>query len=261
MASQPKRTAIAIVAWDEPRPRLVELALHRDRNNDIFFDKYLVTTAVNLRRPEDCPEITKVGIDAPFGWPREFVAAVNEYTDSLIPPVPMDFGREHLYRRATDLSIVENKEGNPLPVSVDKIGYCAIRTAVVLGEIARLRGAEAAARDGRGLVCEVYPAIATRRWLTTDGYRGAARMGVRAQLFDRVVAATHMSDPYDLLVEARRSPHDDLLDALICALVARACEVGRVDPIPDEHREVALAEGWIHLPSTPLGELESPNGP
>lgn len=173
LASQPKRTAVAVIAWDEPHPRLVELALHRDRQGDVFFDKYLVTTAVSLRRPEGCPEITKVAIDAPFGWPRDFIAALNAYTDSLVPPVPMDYDRERLYRRTTDLDIATRKEGNPLPVSVDKIGYCAIRTAVLLGEVTRLRGPEAAARDGSGLVCEVYPAVAARRWLTAARYKGA----------------------------------------------------------------------------------------
>jgi predicted nuclease with RNAse H fold len=257
LASRPKRTAVAIVAWDEPNPRLVELALHRDRQGDVFFDKYLVTTAVNLRRPEGCSEITKVAIDAPFGWPRDFIVALNAYTDSLVPPVPMDFSKQSLYRRTTDALIADSKEGSPLPVSVEKIGYCAIRTAVLLGEVARLRGSEAAARDGSGLVCEVYPAVAARRWLTADGYRGPNQTAVRAELFDRIIAATQMSDPHGVIEEAQRSPHDDLLDALICALLARACELGQVDAIPEEHRDAALREGWIQLPSGTLAELVS----
>jgi predicted nuclease with RNAse H fold len=259
LASQPKRTAVAIIAWDEPRARLVELALHRDRRGDVFFDKYLVTTAVNLRRPEGCPEITKVAIDAPFGWPRDFITALNAYTDRLVPPVPMDCSRELLYRRTTDLLIAKSKEGRPLAVSVDKIGYCAIRTAVLLGEVTRLRGPEAAARDGSGLVCEVYPAVAARRWLTADAYRGPEQTELRAELFDRIVAATQMSDPHGLIEEARRSPHDDLLDALICALLARACELGQVDDIPAGYRDAALREGWIRLPSSSLEELLRPH--
>ena len=257
LASQPKRTAVAIVAWDEPNPRVVELALHRDRQGDVFFDKYLVTTAVSLRRPEGCPEITKVAIDAPFGWPRDFISALNAYTDRLDPPVPMDFSKESLYRRTTDLLIANRKEGNPLAVSVDKIGYCAIRSAVLLGEVARLQGPEAAARDGSGLVCEVYPAVAARRWLSAHRYKGAHQTSARAELFDRIIAATQMSDPHGVIEEAKRSPHDDLLDALLCALLARACERGQVDAIPEKHRDAALAEGWIHLPSGSLDQLIS----
>jgi hypothetical protein len=153
--------------------------------------------------------------------------------------------------------IANSKEGNPLPVSVDKIGYCAIRTAVLLGEMARLLGPEAAARDGSGLVCEVYPAVAARRWLMIKAYKGPKQTARGADLFDRIIAATQLSDPHELIEEARRSPHNDLLDALICALLARACELGQVDAIPAEHRAAALSEGWICLPSSRLDELVS----
>jgi hypothetical protein len=49
---------------------------------------------------------------------------------------------------------------------------------------------------------------------------------------------------------------DDYLDALICALVARAAERRRTyrpeSPLEVERAEV---EGWIHLPQDPLGSL------
>jgi hypothetical protein len=257
LASQPKRTAVAVIAWDQARPRLIELALHRDRHGDIFHDKYLITTATNLRRPADCPEIAKVAIDAPLGWPRDFVSALAAYTEGLIPPVPMDFDKSSLYRRTTDALIAERTEANPLPVSVDKIGYCAIRAAVLVGEIARLTSPEAAARDGSGIVCEVYPAPAIRRWLDVRGYKGAAGTAIRAEMVDRIVGATRMCDPFRLLERARESPDDDLLDALICALLGRACELGQTDPVPPEHHQIALEEGWIHLPAHALEALGS----
>jgi hypothetical protein len=39
---------------------------------------------------------------------------------------------------------------------------------------------------------------------------------------------------------------DDCLDALICALVAKACAESRTIPPPDASR--ASVEGWIHIP-------------
>jgi Protein of unknown function (DUF429) len=144
----------------------------------------------------------------------------------------MDFDKSSLYRRTTDALIAERTEANPLPVSVDKIGYCAIRAAVLVGEIARLTSPEAAARDGSGIVCEVYPAPAIRRWLDVRGYTGAAGTAIRAEMVDRIVGATRMCDPFRLLERARESPDDDLLDALICALLGRACELGQTDPVP-----------------------------
>jgi hypothetical protein len=41
---------------------------------------------------------------------------------------------------------------------------------------------------------------------------------------------------------------DHALDALICALVARAAATDRTRRPPPELRDVAAREGWIHLP-------------
>jgi hypothetical protein len=50
---------------------------------------------------------------------------------------------------------------------------------------------------------------------------------------------------------------DHLLDALICALLAQASALRRVEPIPLKLRELARAEGWIHLPQRQqLAEFE-----
>ena len=49
---------------------------------------------------------------------------------------------------------------------------------------------------------------------------------------------------------------DDALDAVLCALIARAAALGLTVPPPDQDRERARAEGWIHLPRRgSLGEL------
>jgi hypothetical protein len=43
---------------------------------------------------------------------------------------------------------------------------------------------------------------------------------------------------------------DDCLDALVCALVARAVDRRKTIPPPHELAEEATVEGWIHLPDT-----------
>jgi hypothetical protein len=49
---------------------------------------------------------------------------------------------------------------------------------------------------------------------------------------------------------------DDYLDAFVCALVARAVELGAThSPEMDDEIEHAAIEGWIHLPDQPLGLL------
>jgi hypothetical protein len=48
---------------------------------------------------------------------------------------------------------------------------------------------------------------------------------------------------------------DDYLDALLCALVGRAVELGLTHPPDAEQLRLALVEGWIHVPSSPLAAL------
>jgi hypothetical protein len=63
-----------------------------------------------------------------------------------------------------------------------------------------------------------------------------------------------LNDPDDLLHCV--ADEDDYLDALICALVARAAELGLTyEPKPGVESELAEVEGWIHLPDAKLGGL------
>ncbi len=50
---------------------------------------------------------------------------------------------------------------------------------------------------------------------------------------------------------------DDCLDALVCAIVARAAERGLTEKPPPELKDEAEREGWIHLPeaTVPLERL------
>jgi hypothetical protein len=54
------------------------------------------------------------------------------------------------------------------------------------------------------------------------------------------------------LTVASEAANDHELDALICAVVARMARTGQTYEIPEEHRETAQREGWIHLPVSRL---------
>lgn len=113
-------------------------------------------------------------------------------------------------------------------------------------------------RTGAERLVEVYPMAALRRWQVIDpstppsewSYKGAApgRQARREQHLARLQqlldGAVEITDE----VAARCVADDDDFDALICALVARACELQSTDPIPRGLRWLALREGWIHLP-------------
>jgi hypothetical protein len=147
------------------------------------------------------------------------------------------------YRR-TDLAVWRDVGIPPLSVSTDRIGIPAMRAASLMSKMS-----PAVVRDGSGLVVEVYPAAALRRWgFASRQYKGAKRANERAVLVaDFVLRAGGWLAVSDLDRELCEQS-DDAFDALIAALVARAAAVGLVDPIPDDERDAARREGWIAIP-------------
>ncbi len=196
------------------------------------------------------PLVTKVGIDAPFGWPIEFVDAVTAYCDEGRWPVE---DPSRLALRETDLRVRELTRQQPLSVSTGWLAWPAMRCAGLLAQLA-----EGKDRTGRGKVVEVYPAAALRRWGMSPsdwpddpgGYKGPdpasaeRRRRLAAMISSEVSGRLRLSPGF---VE-RLEESDDELDAFICALVVRAVEVGRSEPIPEHALERAEKEGWIHLP-------------
>ncbi|MCU1530372.1 MAG: hypothetical protein JWP75_4135 [Frondihabitans sp.] len=188
----------------------------------------------------------KVAIDAPFGWPNEFVDALNAHRSAEAWPAP-EHGSPETYRaslsfRATDRVVMQTRR--PLSVSTDKLGVTAMRCAFLLH---RWSTGESVDRTGRGKFVEVYPAGALVRWgLGGSGYKGANH----AVLDDRLDAVLQALPALELSAEHRAlcaSSHD-AFDALVAALVARAALLGLTDSPPLARRKQAKEEGWIHLP-------------
>jgi hypothetical protein len=147
--------------------------------------------------------------------------------------------------RFTDREVHRRTGLTPLSVSTDRIAHPALRWA---GIEARLRDSGfGVARDGSGVVCEVYPAAALRCWsLTHRGYKGPKNAGERADL---VVALSETLTWLDWNGHQDQCAADDnALDAVLAALVAREAARGRCAPPPEELREVVCREGWIWLP-------------
>lgn len=266
LASKPARTALALIDWTPARPQLKALCLGAGPDGTKLHDKFLSTAAQGLRFDLGGEKITKVGIDAPFGWPIPFVAALSDYTREFRWPVLLDDDHGALQRRTTDLLVDKRTTSRPLPVSVDKIGYCAMRCALLLADLAGRIDDAAVRRDGSGLVCEVYPDPALRGWAADyspglaprASYKGKERIRERKALLLWIAATVGLDDPHGLIVGCADRKEDDFIDALLCALVARAVEVGQtLQPSPGEEQKAADAEGWIHLPTRPLAELSA----
>jgi predicted nuclease with RNAse H fold len=224
LASQPANTGLAIIAWTEGLARLERLELGAT-------DERIVAVAA---------EVDVVGIDAPFGWPAPFIELLDR------SPEPAAWTHEHRDRlrfRRTDFAVRGALGRWPLSVSSDLIALPAMRCQ---GLLRRLNVQD---RSGDGRVVEVYPALALHRWgFPSSGYKGSKRTAPRAALWERLetrvpwlsVSAEHR----DLI---RRS--DDALDAVVAAIVARAAQLGALEPIPAVDRDAARVEGWIAIPT------------
>jgi hypothetical protein len=264
LASQPRNTALCVVAWGRERGEVVTLA-HGEWDGVRLDDRVLIGAACGNRPGEsDAKRPAKVAIDAPFGWPDPFVRALEAHHSLGRWPTRPAEPRWHFERRETDRFVHEHAEKLPLSVSTDRIAYPAMRCAALLAALEEKLGAEAAARDGTGLVVEAYPDAALRCWLRdmwkpkAPSYKGAsdAARARRTLVADTLVE--RLGERFDISGDRREQcrASDDCLDALVCALVGRAVALGHtIAPAGDEQHRLARTEGWIHLPAKPLADL------
>ncbi len=244
LASQPKRTAACVIDWTASPPQV------RWSEKDLT-DQVLLELMLH-------PHVSRVGIDAPFGWPQPFVTALTQHDSTGTWPLePDDYeAQRELVLRSTDRVVRDGLGPQPLSVSTDRISFAAMRCARLLSALAA--AGHPVDRAGSGKVIEVYPAAALRCWgispskEPTDpgGYKGkgvsasARRSALVSRLVDQARGSLDIST--DLRDQCRED--DDKLDALLCALVARAADTNRVQPAPTE-AGVARTEGWIVLPN------------
>jgi len=230
LASQPKRTATCLIRWDSGGSRVERLSLG----------------ASDADLHELFGRAEKIGIDAPFGWPAPFTRAVAAYSAETVWP-SADVPR--LRFRRTDEFVRERLNRWPLSVSSDLIAVPAMRAVRLLAEVAT--AGEAIDRSGTGRFVEVYPAAALHVWgFPSRSYKRTKGEAVRTRLVNDLAERT--SDWLTLSEEDwdRCTASDDVLDALVAALVARAASKGCCEPIPPSDRELAKEEGWIALPRT-----------
>lgn len=237
LAAESKRTAMAVIEWTAESARLERL--------DLNVDDAEITQAAE--------EVAKLGVDCAFGWPDEFVTFVTNHADLSMSPAPdggMDWRRTLAFRE-TDRHVRRRVGRWPLSVSTDRLGLTAMRCAGLLGRIAA--SGQVVDRSGRyGVVVEVYPGATLRLWnWDIRGYR--TDPDVRRALVQRITREApwfHIGPHAELMIDS-----SDAFDAVISSLAARAAALGHYDRPPSQHQGRAEREGWIVLPSSPLGDL------
>ncbi|MDN3358814.1 DUF429 domain-containing protein [Actinomadura sp. DC4] len=236
LAAQPQRTAVAWVDWTAGSCEVRDVRLGCDDD----------AVAGALR------DADKSGVDCPLGWPVPFVDFVRDHGAGHVAiPSGGDWRRELTMRR-TDRFVQDRIRMTPLSVSADKIGHVAMRCAALLARLAS--EGRPVDRAGGGPVVEVYPAASLRLWgLDHRNYKRAANVVRLGTLVDALCAAAPWLDlgPYEGLCRTS----DDATDAVVAALTARACALGRTTGPGPEAAGVARVEGWIALPEGGLDAL------
>jgi hypothetical protein len=232
---------VAVTEWDHGAARLAHLSLDV---GDQEILRLFGTSAMT-------------GIDSPLGWPDAFLPFIAGHLTFEPRPV-LDHdgieGRRLLAYRDTDRFVTGNTGLIPLSVSADRLAHPAMRCAVIQAKIAREYGPQA--RDGSGRLAEVYPAASLKLWgIHARGYK--RRGAPEAEKLSSAVADLSVKAPWLDLAEYRAdlAASDDMFDALIASLTARATAVGGTLRPGPGHAAAALTEGWIHLPRGGLQEL------
>lgn len=232
LASQDRQTALAVIEWSSGTAVLQAARL--GIGNDA-----IVAAAQDVRL---------LGIDCPIGWPRAFTDLLIAARGSVVlaDTGADDESRRALAYRLTD-QLVRDRTGRwPLSVSADRIAYPAMRCA---GLLARLAAAgHPVLRSGRdSVVAEVYPAAALRIWgCRTAGYK--TDLGARVALVEELAQRARWLDWGAHRAACVASA--DVLDAVVCALIAGAVTVGRTAGPSVDQMAIAGEEGWIHLPDS-----------
>jgi predicted nuclease with RNAse H fold len=229
LSSQDKKSAACVVEWSRGRASIVSLKVDV---GDVEITRLI-------------GEVDKLGIDVPLGWPIAFAEAVWRHSEHGTWPATYKHANMEAYRyRRTDIHVWMTGGLAPLSVSTDRIGIPAMRSAALLAAVE-----PRVALDGSGVVVEVYPAAALRRWgLPWRQYKGSEHAAERNALVSSFTEATAAWLSLEGAERIACESSDDAFDALIAALVARAAAVGTVEPIPEEDHSAALREGWIALP-------------
>lgn len=248
LAARDRKTAACVISWGRNDAAVDTIRAHPGDGEDVGWLADLACP-----QDEDAPEA--IGIDAPFGWPEPMREAVAAWARGGVWPA--EVSKADFRFRQTDVHVRHVTRRWPLSVSSDRIAITALRCIRLLDAIAARRGPKPISRVGADGVFEVYPGAALTQWgLTRAGYKASGRAGSRAaeqHARQALLDALSQEAPWLRLGDAREAAieSDDVLDAVVAALVARAAAVGKtVWPDPKGGNLPRLAaEGWIHLPA------------
>lgn len=183
----------------------------------------------------------------PFGWPDLFVALMADRHHGPLPAEAMPaaahwekWRTREVAQRRTDRFLTDDPRirTRPLPASFQLLGATAAMWVLVEANLVSL-GVEIDRAGLGGTACETYPSAALSAW----GFGKAKQTWPELQTnFAFLTADQHLHD---------QLASDDVCDAVVCALVARARDLEHTIGPPDEDLPAGRREGWIHVSCEP----------
>ena len=211
---------------------------------------------VDVRHPLPAAEIAPLiaehkastwAVDVPFGWPDLFVALMADRHHGPLPagamPAAADWERwrtRQVAQRRTDRFLTDDPRirTRPLPASFQLLGATAAMWVLVEAQLVSF-GVRVNRAGVDGTVFETYPSAALAAW----------GLGKPKQTWDELQSNFKFLTADDKLLG--RFASDDVCDAVVCALVARARDLGLTIAPPPDELPAAQREGWIHVSCEP----------
>ncbi len=222
-----------------------------------------VARVVNVRHPLPAADIAPLiaehrastwAVDVPFGWPDHFVALMADRHQGPLPaqamPAAADWEKwrtRQVAQRRTDRFLTDDPriKTRPLPASFQLLGATAAMWVLVEAQLVSL-GVRVNRAGLDGTVCETYPSAALAAW----------GLGKAKQTWHELQSSfTFLTADEKIL---NHSASDDVCDAVVCALVARARNLGLTIAPPPDALAAAQREGWIHVSCDPRELLTNP---
>lgn len=221
-ATDPRKTGLALAKLDDGVVRILRCGTGTRRTPpDVIAIDW-------LRDSED----VLIALDAPLGWPRALSICLSTHKAGL----PVQFGADQLFGRATDLEIKQRLGKRPLEVGANLIARTAVAALTLLDRI----------RQSTNLPIPLaWTQEEKERWRAIEVYPAATRIGHGAP--DKGGSLEGLNELLDCsALSPSLKQSKDAIDATVCALAAADFILGRVVP-PVDH-ETAYCEGWIWAP-------------
>jgi predicted nuclease with RNAse H fold len=251
------RDGLAVLRWTQTGRLELASAPTRVRLADLMnerFGAHDLLRAAGLDTPWDR---VVIGIDAPLGWPAEFVRLVGSAPQLTSPYLPGPGGEieNRLAYRYTDRVVRRRWGKKPLSAAFDKLGNNATKAITLCQLLHGNCGAVVVPQeeqDGQGVViCEAYPAL----W-KQDARRDGPLLAPAAEALASLPMpsfGTHEADA--VLCALTAAWYDNQVRGLrqnLSELWFPEDEFAMADCEADG-AELVRQEGWIYFPSTPRG--------